>query len=139
MSRINLYNVYDFVTYEPNLELNLLWVKWDKNNEDVDKIMMTECYQSFDETRGFMWIEEVKRLTNWVKGDIINIIDSFTTGGKICIRWEFNRIRSARYFVILEDGYLYKRSFRQIDQPLVKIDCFYNELWDDEQLQYIFK
>jgi len=139
MSGINLYNVYDFVTYEPKIELNLLWIKWDKNNEIVDNIMMTECYQSFDETRGFMWIEEVKRLTNWVKGDIINIIDSFPTGGKLCIRWEFNHIRSARNFVILEDGYLYKRSFRQIGHPLVKIDCFYNELCDIEQFQYILK
>jgi hypothetical protein len=66
-------------------------------------------------------------------------VGDYALDGRLCIRWEFNIIRSARNFVILEDGYLYKRGFRQLGFPLVKIDCFYNKICDDEQLPYILK
>ena len=30
MAEITLHNVYDFVSYEYDLDKNVMWVKWDK-------------------------------------------------------------------------------------------------------------
>lgn len=49
MSEMDIFNVYNFVTYEYNLTKCEMFVKWDKNNETVNAVMMKECYQSYNE------------------------------------------------------------------------------------------
>jgi hypothetical protein len=140
MSEINLHNVYDFVTYEYNLLIQILFVKWDKNNEVINNLMEKEGYQSLTEKRGFLWIYKLKEITNWSDGDIINIIGSFThNNGRLTITWEFNKTKSARHILILGDGYFYKRDYKQDYKPLVKVECLYNELMDDMALSYVLK
>jgi hypothetical protein len=140
MSEINSFNVYDFVTYEYNLSVNILFVKWDKNNEVVNNLMKCEAYQSPTEKRGFIWIDKLKEILNWNDGDIINIISSYPdNNGRLFITWEFNKTKSARHILILGDGYFYKRDYKQDYMSLVKIDCFYNDMMDDMTLPYIFK
>jgi hypothetical protein len=140
MSEINLHNVYDFVTYEYNLLIQVLCVKWDKNNEVVNNLMENEGYQSLTEKRGFLWIDKLKEITNWSDGDIINIIGSFPhNNGRLTITWEFNKKKSAQHILILGDGYFYKRDYKQDYIPFVKVDCLYNDLMDDTVLPYILK
>ena len=140
MSEINLHNVYDFVTYEHDLLIQVLFVKWDKNNEVVNNLMENEGYQSLTEKRGFLWIDKLKEITNWSDGDIINIIGSFPhNNGRLTITWEFNKTKSARHILILGDGYFYKRDYKQDYKPLVKVECLYNDLMDDNVLPYILK
>ena len=55
-------DVYDFVTYEYNLTIRVLFVKWDKNNEVVNNFMMNKGYQSPTEKRGFLCIEKLKEI-----------------------------------------------------------------------------
>ena len=139
MTDISIFNVYDFVTYKYNLSVNILFVKWDKNNEVVNNLMKNEAYQSPTEKRGFLWIDKLKEITNWCDGDIINIIGSFPdTNGRLTITWEFNKTKSASHIIILGDGYFYKRDYNQYYKPLVRVDCLYNDLID-ENLPYIFK
>lgn len=139
MSGVDIFNVYDFVTYEYNLTKCEMFVKWDKNNEAVNAVMMKEGYQSYNEKLGFSWIDKLKEITNWVDGDIINIITSFPYNGKIHIAWEFNRTLSSRHIVILGDGYFYKRDYNQHYCPLVKVNCLHNDLMDDMIPTYVLK
>jgi hypothetical protein len=108
MSEINLHNVYDFVTYEHDLEKRLLRIIWDKDNEAVNKIMLTECYQSHNKIRGFYWIDELKRITGWDIGDTIVIIGYSQYNGWIRIYWEFNSISYVQHNIIDGDGYFCK-------------------------------
>lgn len=125
--QVTLDNVYDFVTYEYNLEKNVLWVKWDKYNEQVENIMKNECYQSSREKRGFCWVEVLKCITNWKVGELINIITIYPNKGKIYIKWVFADKITAYNIMIGDDGYLYKREYTLEYNPFVKIDCLYNE------------
>ena len=139
MTEISIFDAYDYVTYEYNLSINILFVKWDKNNEVVNNLMKNEAYQSITEKRGFMWIDKLKEITNWNDGDIINIIGSFPdSNGRLTITWEFNKTKSARHILILGDGYFYKRDYKQDFNPLVKVDCLYNDLMD-KYVPYILK
>jgi len=139
MSEIDIFNVYNFVTYEYNLTKCVMFVKWDKNNEAVDAVMKKEGYQSCNEKLGFLWIYKLKEITDWSHGDVINIITSFPNNGKLHIEWEFNRKLSSRHIVILDDGYFYKRDYNQDYCPSVKVDCLHNDLMDDMIVPYVLK
>lgn len=60
MTQVTIDNVYEFVTYECNLDKNIMWVKWDKHNEQVENIMKNEGYQSNREKRGFLLGQNIK-------------------------------------------------------------------------------
>lgn len=139
MSKIDILNVYDFVTYEYNLTKCEMFVKWNKNNEPVNAVMMKEGYQFYNEKIGFLWIDKLKEITEWSNGDVINIITSFPYNGKLHIVWEFNRTLSCRHIVILGNGYFYKRDYNQLYCPLVKVNCLHNDLMDDMILPYVLK
>jgi hypothetical protein len=139
MNQINLYNVYDFVTYEHDLEKKLLRITWDKDNEAINRIMITECYQSHNKIRGFYWIDELKRITGWCLGDKILVIGCSHDNGWIRIYWVFNSVAYVDYNIIDSDGYFYKRDYNLDNHPFTKINCLYNDLMDDEMLPYILK
>jgi len=138
MSEVNIFNVYDFVTYEYDLTKNRMFVKWDKNNETINDVMIKEGYQSSTEKRGFMWIDKLKEITQWENGRVITIISSFPDNGKLYIQWETTKM-SARHIVIMGDGYFYKRDYTQDYIPLVKVDCLYNDIMDNILSPYILK
>jgi hypothetical protein len=127
MAQVTIDNVYDFVTYEYDLDKSVLWVKWDKYNEEVENIMKNEGYQSSREKRGFCWVQILKTITNWKEGDIINIITIYPRKGQIYIKWSYADKISAHHIIVGTDGYFYKRDYTLAYIPLVKIDCLYNE------------
>jgi hypothetical protein len=139
MTEINIFNVYDFVTYEYDITKCRMIVTWDKRNKSINKIMETEWYQSITRKNGCFWVEKLKEITNWCEGDIINILPPFPNNGAMYIAWEFNRTLSARQTVILGDGYFYTRDYKQDYNPFVKVNCLYNDLLDDEIMSYVLK
>jgi len=75
MSEVNVYNLYDYVRYE--FENNTLKINWDHTNPDINSLMLIERqpHSFWNESMYYScgWVNELKRLTNWVVGTQINI------------------------------------------------------------------
>jgi len=128
MTEITLENVYDYVTYEYDLNKNILLIRWDKNNEDVENIMRFEGYHSYSIKRGFCWVELLKTITEWKDGEKINIISIFPTKGRLYVKWMYTQQKISAYNIVIgEDGYLYMRGCSLKKDPFIKVNCIFND------------
>jgi len=146
MEKIDIYNLYDYVTYE--YENNCLKIMWDSTNPVIQSLMILEKQPYFftGETIKYScgWITELKKHISWIKGTSINIHIIYHRDGRFWVKVFDEKPDCIICEKIDENGYLlsavhsfYDESF---NYTLQRCDCVYNDVLDDEENQpYIFK
>jgi hypothetical protein len=134
---INIYNLYDKVTYIHNTIDNYLIVSWDDRNPIINKLMMNEAFFFNDIKQSLSshyWVDEIKKVSEWCQGETIHlmILNIIVEKSPIKIFWSKDRAQTYRYEKIDEDGYLYVNWYDHKSQltNMVKKDCLYNRDWE---------
>jgi hypothetical protein len=148
MNKIDIFNLYDHITYKYDDEAQILYVNWDINNKVVDSFMNEERtpynyphYKHFYTNKyNCFWVEELKKCLSWEVGSRIhiNIKSSLDGNFHICVcDYQENRFI---YEEIGEDGYLYINPYEYIfEKKLEKCNCVYNDLLDNGDIPYVLK
>ena len=72
-------NIHEHLTYETTLYYGGVYglsIKWDYENELVEKVMINDIDftpNTKNTTYNYMWIEKIKEVINWKKGEEIFI------------------------------------------------------------------
>ena len=146
MNEINLFNVYDYVTYK--FRDNILIVSWNNRDKNIDTLMCHERqpyhYQN-DNTKKYncQWIDELKNSISWKRGETIKIRINASRSGEFRITINPNPIDKIMRFVyeeIGEDGYLYISPYNRGFWPILeKCNCLYNDILDENDEPYVLK
>ena len=143
-SEITIYNLYEHVMYNYDEENQVLGIYWDCNNEKLNILMNDEmsCYNyrhNIEKKYSSLWIDTLKRYVSYRDGDKIQFqVKSKTGSFHIFIKKDMN----SKYIFeeIGDDGYLYVSPYGDsISTGLIKCNCLYNDLLDEESGPYIFK
>ena len=130
MADIDIYNVYDYVSYQ--FKDNILYVSWDTTNNEIHSLMKEEANPNDNTIMvSCMWVNELKKCISWKLGDKIYIKIKYFVKGDLRIIVSNDLIDGFVYEEIREDGYLYTSSFKEEFIPVLqKCNCVYNELLD---------
>jgi len=62
------------INHEPDASPEAVSVQWDDNNKELDDFMGVELDTGFESVmnKNLMWIESVKKLLKWEKGQQLN-------------------------------------------------------------------
>lgn len=146
MEEINLYNLYNYVTY--NFDENILNIYWDIMDNNVNNLMMLERrmflldYKSQNKCSCF-WVNELKKYIS-LKQDKKTYIKCVSFRNGIIQIFIYDRnIEMFATEMIDEDGYFFIRNREYFDGghtiPLKKCNCLYNDMIDEEKDPYILK
>ena len=146
MEEINLYNLYDYVTYM--FDEDILNIYWDPINKSVDDLMMLERrmflldYKSQYKCSCF-WVDELKKCVSWEHGKKIYMKCVSFRNGLIQVFIYGRDIQMFGTEMIDENGYLFIRNNECFDGGrnilLKRCDCVYNDIINEDQLPYILK
>lgn len=134
---INIYNLYEQVTYIHNTIDNCLIVSWDDRNPIINKLMANEAFFFNDIKQSLSshyWVDEIKRVSEWCPGETIHlmILNIIVEKSPMKIFWSKDISKTYRYEKIDENGYLYVNWYDNQAQlsNMVKKDCLYNREWE---------
>jgi hypothetical protein len=108
-------------------------IMWDKDNEEVEDIMMNDVCREYVK-KNMLWLEDIKKFYDWKKGDVLYLRTAWNTGFVgyfFC--WEQS---TSPYFkhksydlIIKEDGLCWGRgrSGGANNDKFSKLDCLYND------------
>ena len=140
MCDINLYNIYDYVSY--NLQDNVLHINWDKTNPVVNAWMVSEKALYNPRLKySCMWIQTLKEYIFYEQGLIIPLDIKSTYDGEFRVVIGDETSNGCNFAEIGEDGYLYVRPIS--NNPtleysiLEKCNCVYNDLVENGEDPYI--
>lgn len=145
MEEINIFNLYDHVTM--TFDGNLLKIEWDYKNPTLNSLMLLEkqpyTFVGDKHMYSCKWVEEIKKKLSWQVGTPIHIrIQPLHTDGRFWITIYNEPQDCYIYEKIDEDGYLisaYYTFYNSCCIDLVKVNCYYNDLLDEEQSPYTLK
>ena len=127
---INVYNLYNYVSYEYNTEKQMLCIKWDHTNKQIDKLMDYESVmRDEDIISNHCWVREIKNVSGWTKGNRLYLRAYHFYNGMFCIKHKNNTNGVYAYEEIDEDGFLLLRKFNEDKSyygELERVDCIYN-------------
>jgi hypothetical protein len=153
---INIDNMYDYVTYEYDVDNKVMNIFWDNNNIELNKLMIgdMECFTYKHEDKkkySCLWINEFKKYTDYQEGDKIPFQVKFKYGFfHIFVNYDIDR----KFIMeeIREDGFLYICPFgdvlsyiqgtsitNDLHPTLNKCNCLYNDYMDENNHHYILK
>ena len=141
---ITLFNLYEYVKYDYEVENKVLHVRWDCTNKILDKFMTNErgchIYQSTNEKKySCLWIDQLKHYISWEMGNKIPFQFKTTCNGEFRVIIMEDVDERFIYEEIGEDGYLYIAPFDKLwGSELEKCNCVYNDLLDELE-SYILK
>jgi hypothetical protein len=144
---VNIYNLYDHVTYVHDDINKCLRISWDDRNPIINKLIINEkfFFNNINQISSHYWVEEIKKVSKWHMGEtlylmVLNIVDDKSPMKVYWTKDDDDTRR--RYEKISDDGYLCVNWYDDKLQltNMAKKDCLYNQDW--EQLQehpYILK
>ena len=113
-------------------------IYWDYENEEVDKIMNRETHYRIGENKqNLMWIEEIKTIANWKKGEEIYIDIKQTGDG--CFHCWIRKDRGNNIYpemIVEKSGYVSRLCFNHYNMDetedikygfYVRVDSYYND------------
>ena len=144
---INIYNLYDQVTYIHDTIDKCLIVSWDDRDPIINKLMVNEAFFFNDvnqKVSSHYWVDEIKRVSNWSQGETIHlmILNIIVEKSPMKVFWRKEEPPLSNYEKIDENGYLYVNWYDHKAQltDMVKKDCLYNRHWElIHEYPYIFK
>ena len=144
---INIYNLYDQVTYIHDTIDKCLIISWDDRNPIINKLMVNEAFFFNDVNQkisSHYWVDEIKRVSNWSQGETIHlmILNIIVEKSPMKVFWKKEEPPLSNYEKIDENGYLYVNWYDNKAQltNMVKKDCLYNRDWElISEYPYILK
>lgn len=115
-----------------------LGVGWDYDNDKLDKIASSEYrYNHGDKKKSLLWIEELKRVSNWKEGEYIYAFTKSNCDGYFRAYYKKNKIEFGWYNVIIEpSGYVCMEAFNHYttdrDEDIkfnvfIRVESVYND------------
>lgn len=152
---MDIYTLYENVSYEFNEGKKSLLMSWDKSNKELNELMYKELGMVFENPNIFInltFIDEIKHHIQWKEGETIHLKISSNSSsifrGKATIQILENAYQEERTFLELNsDGYVYIRKFcgncishiHETEFISLKINCYYNELVYERENLVIMK
>lgn len=144
---INIYNLYDQVTYIHDTIDKCLIISWDDRNPIINKLMVNEAFFFNDvnqKVSSHYWVDEIKKVSNWSQGETIHlmILNIIVEKSPMKVFWRKEEPPLSNYEKIDENGYLYVNWYDHKAQLtcMVKKDCLYNRDWElISEYPYILK
>jgi hypothetical protein len=144
---INIYNLYDQVTYIHDTIDKCLIISWDDRNPIINKLMVNEAFFFNDvnqKVSSHYWVDEIKKVSNWSQGETIHlmILNIIVEKSPMKVFWKKEEPPLSNYEKIDENGYLYVNWYDNKAQltNMVKKDCLYNRDWEIiSEYPYILK
>lgn len=146
MEEINIYNVYEHVTYEFNE--NVIKIIWDHTNTQVNELMVLEAKLFLIkhiqiQKASCCWVDILKKYTEWENGEKIYFKGVSSRKGLIEIIIYMIKVEVFGAEIIDENGYLLLRDYETSNNEYTSIrkkcDCIYNDLLDQGNDPYILK
>ena len=152
---VNVYNIYDYVTYDTTND-NRLTILWDKNWKELDDLMKNEkppfvTYELIPYAN-YSWIDKMKEMVGWTEGYIIYIIGISMNDGSYTMYFrklnkkdinQCNGCYSDSYTTFIDDeGYFVSAHYHWENEPSQnseRINCVYNEYVMDTNDIFILK
>jgi hypothetical protein len=133
---ITLENVYDFVTYQfaknEGTESDILYIKWDNKDPNIDAFMTDDALMHNEgKYYSHLWINKLKELISWKKGNPVYIRSCFMRRGIFHIVIKKTKSELYDYEFIDENGFLRLRRFDKKTGyygELEIVNCVYNDL-----------
>ena len=152
---VNVYNIYDYVTYDTKND-NRLTISWDKEWKELDDLMKNEkppfVTYEFIPYANYSWIDKMKDMVGWTEGYIIYIIGismnegSYTMYFRKLDKKDINQCNGAysdSYTTFInEEGYFVSAHYHWENEPLQnseRINCVYNEYIMNTNDSFILK
>jgi hypothetical protein len=152
---VNVYNIYDYVTYNTKND-NRLTILWDKEWNELDDLMKNEkppfVTYEFIPYANYSWIDKMKEMTDWTEGYVIYIIGISINEGSYTLYFrkldkkdinQCNGTYSDNYTTFInEEGYFVSTPYHWENEPLQnseRINCVYNEYIMDTNDIFILK
>lgn len=152
---VNVYNIYDYVTYDTKND-NRLTILWDKEWKELDDLMKNEkppfVTYEFIPYANYSWIDKMKEMTDWTEGYVIYIIGismnegSYTMYFRKLDKKDINQCNGAysdSYTTFInEEGYFVSAHYHWENEPLQnseRINCVYNEYIMNTNDSFILK
>lgn len=135
MSDINLYNIYDYVSYD--LQDNVLQITWDETNPVVNVLLIPEKSPYNPRVKySCMWVQTMKEYLFWEEGIKIPLDIKSTCDGEFRVVIGDETTDDFNFAEIGGDGCLYIRQFDN-NSNLKKVNCIYNDLVDNDEDPYV--
>lgn len=152
---VNVYNIYDYVTYDTKND-NHLTILWDKEWKELDDLMKNEkppfVTYEFIPYANYSWIDKMKEMSDWTEGYVIYIIGismnegSYTMYFRKLDKKDINQCNGAysdSYTTFInEEGYFVSAHYHWENEPLQnseRINCVYNEYIMNTNDSFILK
>ena len=155
--KITIENVHNHITYDYEIyehddgkDQAELKVMWDHENEEIDELLDSDFRGDLDcmGRKNLMYIEEVKKRANWVKGEKITIQHKQNCDGCVYLYWNVDKtddyLPSGNVLgmllegslVIEPEGYVLVRHFnhyvRDCSKFYIRVNSVYNDSVYDE-------
>ena len=138
---INVNNLHYHLECEILYDNPRVIINWDITDDEIGNLMWNEyslINNNNDEYKNLMWVDEMKRATNWEEGKRITIT-LYKFNSQMIIAIPKLYLFQISYLVIDEDGYvLLKKSNNSSVQIFERCKCLYNDLLDISN-SYILK
>jgi hypothetical protein len=144
MEEINVYNLHEYSNYRLLPHLNQIIISWDKNNKQLDSLMLNEnLLISENSFKNSLWVNELKKATHWEPGKCVGLFVNDNISQTRIIIYVIDTSISQHYVMIKldEDGYLMvkKNNVNTREQIFERVNCLYNDLLSEEYSPYMLK
>jgi len=130
LTELKMSNPYDLVEYEYVKERNILYIKWDDNNKELDDVMSEDALMRDSGLYyNHSWVDIVKHIVNWEQGNVIYIRSCYVYRGKFHISIKNYHSDSDAYEQIDSNGFLRLRKYNEklgYYSGLEIVNCLYN-------------
>ena len=146
--RIDIYNLYDHITYVHDDIDKCLIISWDDRDTKINKLIKNEAFFLNDTSQSLSshyWVDEIKKVSGWYQGETIHlmILNIILEKSPMKIFWSKDTGDTYRYEQINCDGYLCVNWYDKdvnLTTTMVKKDCLYNRDWElISEYPYILK
>ena len=84
-------------------------VIWDYNNDKIDKKMEKEYYPKFGDKLNMMWVENLKSVSGWVKGEKLYCDIKTNCDGCFYVSYSKEKEHNCYDLIIEQSGYVVRR------------------------------
>jgi hypothetical protein len=116
------------IEYDEETSCYSIQFQWDFENEVIDELAENEFrYHGDDSKRNMLWINELKSIIDWKKGDCIYAYTKRNCDGCVNVYFKNNNTEFDWYDIILDkDGFIHMKDYRF--DKVIKIDCVFNTM-----------
>tara|TARA_R110000868_G_scaffold408114_1_gene690328 strand:- start:322 stop:777 length:456 start_codon:yes stop_codon:yes gene_type:complete len=142
--KITIRNITKHIAYEPNNDfdgdngVSCAIFTWDYDNEKIDNIADREFkYNLSDKKKSLMWIEKLKEVANWKKGEYLYAFTKTNADGYYNVFYKKDKGQFNWYNIIVEpNGYVCMEAFNHYtmdkDEDIkfsmyIRVESIYND------------